>query len=477
MELVKCNNLCKKFDDKQVLNNINLSIPKGKIIGLLGKNGMGKTTLIKLINDLLTPTSGEVLINGEKPGVNSKKIISYLPERTYLDKNMNVSQIITFFNEFYDNFNEEKAIKLLKDLDLDINLKINKMSKGMQEKLQLILVMSREAELYILDEPLGGVDPATRDYILDTILLNFNEGASLIISTHIISDVERILDDVIFIDKGEIIAFIGPNGAGKSTTIKMLTGILCPSSGRAMVSGINPAKQRKKLAYKIGTVFGQKEQLWTHLTPYDNFKFFGAIYDLKDYEIEKRIKELNDTLELNDFINTPVRNLSLGQRIRCEIAASLIHKPEILFLDEPTIGLDPVVKENIRVLIKRMNKEFGTTIFLTSHDVGDIEKLCKRVIIINDGKVVLDDSMSNLKYNYLNKKIIEVKMKEKVNLSDEDGITVLKDKGYSLKLSIDVSKKSVSDVIKMLDTDKIIDINISNEPLENIIANIYKGSK
>lgn len=279
------------------------------------------------------------------------------------------------------------------------------------------------------------------------------------------------------IDKGEIIAFIGPNGAGKSTTIKMLTGILCPSSGGAIVSGINPAKQRKKLAYKIGTVFGQKEQLWTHLTPYDNFKFFGAIYDLKDYEIEKRIKELNDTLELNDFINTPVRNLSLGQRIRCEIAASLIHKPEILFLDEPTIGLDPVVKENIRVLIKRMNKEFGTTIFLTSHDVGDIEKLCKRVIIINDGKVVLDDSMSNLKYNYLNKKIIEVKMKEKVNLSDEDGITVLKDKGYSLKLSIDVSKKSVSDVIKMLDTDKIIDINISNEPLENIIANIYKGSK
>lgn len=279
------------------------------------------------------------------------------------------------------------------------------------------------------------------------------------------------------IDKGEIIAFIGPNGAGKSTTIKMLTGILCPSSGWAIVSGINPAKQRKKLAYKIGTVFGQKEQLWTHLTPYDNFKFFGAIYDLKDYEIEKRIKELNDTLELNDFINTPVRNLSLGQRIRCEIAASLIHKPEILFLDEPTIGLDPVVKENIRVLIKRMNKEFGTTIFLTSHDVGDIEKLCKRVIIINDGKVVLDDSMSNLKYNYLNKKIIEVKMKEKVNLSDEDGITVLKDKGYGLKLSIDVSKKSVSDVIKMLDTDKIIDINISNEPLENIIANIYKGSK
>ena len=150
MELVKCNNLCKEFDGKQVLNNINLTIPKGKIIGLLGKNGMGKTTLIKLINDLLTPTSGEVLINEEKPGINSKKVISYLPERTYLDKSMKISQILTFFEEFYDDFNKERAIKLLKDLDLDINSKVNKMSKGMQEKLQLILVMSRDARaLYI----------------------------------------------------------------------------------------------------------------------------------------------------------------------------------------------------------------------------------------------------------------------------------------------------------------------------------------
>lgn len=205
MELVKCNNLFKEFDNKRILCNINLTIPRGKIIGLLGKNGMGKTTLIKLMNDLLTPTSGEILINGEKPGVNSKKIISYLPERTYLDKSMTISQILTYFSEFYENFNKEKAIKLLKDLDLDINSKISKMSKGMQEKLQLILVMSRDAELYILDEPLGGVDPATRDYILDTILSNFNEGASIIISTHLISDIERILDEVIFIDKGKII--------------------------------------------------------------------------------------------------------------------------------------------------------------------------------------------------------------------------------------------------------------------------------
>lgn len=205
MELLECKHLYKEFDDKQILKDINFKIPKGKIIGLLGKNGAGKSTLIKLINDLLTPNSGEILINGKKPGVESKKIIAYLPERTYLDKEMTVNQAIKYFNEFYENFDKEKAIRLLKDLNLDINKKISKMSKGMQEKLQLILVMSRNADLYILDEPLGGVDPATRDYILDTILSNFNEGASVIISTHLIADIERILDEVIFVNEGEII--------------------------------------------------------------------------------------------------------------------------------------------------------------------------------------------------------------------------------------------------------------------------------
>ena len=205
MELLECKNLCKEFDNKPVLQDVNLKIPRGKIIGLLGKNGAGKSTLIKLINDLLTPTSGEILINGEKPGIKSKEIISYLPERTYLDKEMTIKQVIKYSEEFYKNFDSQKAINLLKDLDLDNNKKISKMSKGMQEKLQLILVMSRNAELYILDEPLGGVDPATRDYILDTILSNFSEGASVIISTHLISDIERILDEVIFVDKGKII--------------------------------------------------------------------------------------------------------------------------------------------------------------------------------------------------------------------------------------------------------------------------------
>ena len=279
------------------------------------------------------------------------------------------------------------------------------------------------------------------------------------------------------VEKGEMIAFIGPNGAGKSTTIKILTGILYNDSGSIKVLGLDPKKDRKKLSYEIGTVFGQKEQLWTHLTPYDNFKYFGAIYDIPESRVEKKIEELKMLFELDEFINTPVRNLSLGQRIRCEIVASLIHEPKILFLDEPTIGLDPVVKENIRVLIKRMNKEYKTTVFLTSHDVGDIEKLCKRVIIINDGKMVLDDTMENLKYHYLNKKIVEVKMREKVNLDDEDGITILKDKGYNLKIEIDTTKRNVTDAIKLLDPDNIVDINISNTPLENIISDIYKESK
>ena len=205
MKMIEFIDVCKNFDEQAVLKNINLTIPKGKIIGLLGKNGMGKTTLIKLINDLLTPTSGDILISGNKPGVESKKIISYLPERTYLDKSQTPLEVINYFSIFYEDFNKGKALNLLNALNLETNKKISKMSKGMQEKLQLILVMSREADLYILDEPLGGVDPATRDYILDTILSNFKEGSSVLISTHLISDIERILDEVVFIDKGEVI--------------------------------------------------------------------------------------------------------------------------------------------------------------------------------------------------------------------------------------------------------------------------------
>lgn len=285
------------------------------------------------------------------------------------------------------------------------------------------------------------------------------------------------VNDICFsVEQGEVLAFIGPNGAGKSTTIKMLTGILYPKNGDIQVMGMNPTKQRKQLAYKIGTVFGQKEQLWTHLTPYDNFKFFAAIYNLSEDESNKKIDEFIQLFDLGEYMNTPVRNLSLGQRMRCEIVASLIHSPEILFLDEPTIGLDPVVKDNIRELIKRMNKEYKTTIFLTSHDIGDIEKLCKRIIIVNNGKIVLDDSMENIKYHYLNKKVVDVKMKEGSEFFEEDGMTLLKCKGSNLKLEIDMMKRTMKDVMKSLDVDNVVDINISNVPLENIITDIYKDA-
>ncbi|MBR3138370.1 ABC transporter ATP-binding protein [Candidatus Saccharibacteria bacterium] len=205
MVLLECKNLSKNYGKKQALKDINFTIPAGKIIGLLGRNGSGKTTLIKLINNLLTPTTGQILIDNKAPGPVTKAIISYLPERTYLDRRTTIKKTLDFFQDFYKDFNKKTAQKLLKDLDLDEDQKISAMSKGMQEKLQLILVMSRKAKLYILDEPLGGVDPATRDYILDTILKNFNPNASLIISTHLISDIERILDEVIFIDKGQIV--------------------------------------------------------------------------------------------------------------------------------------------------------------------------------------------------------------------------------------------------------------------------------
>ena len=286
----------------------------------------------------------------------------------------------------------------------------------------------------------------------------------------------RAVDNISFdVEEGEILAFIGPNGAGKSTTIKMLTGILYPDGGNIKVLGIDPARERKQLAYEIGTVFGQKEQLWTHLTPYDNFRFFGAIYDIPDKAIEERIRELSDTFSLGEFINTPVRNLSLGQRIRCEIVAALIHKPKILFLDEPTIGLDPVVKENIRSLIRQMNRELHTTIFLTSHDIGDIEKLCKRIVIVNRGQIVLDDSMAHLKYHYLNKKIVEIKLHEETALPLLSGITILKEKAGQIKFEVDTSVLKINDALRSIDAENIQDINISNIPLENIITEIYRS--
>ena len=203
--IVKFNNVSKNYGKKEALKNINLEIPKGRIIGLLGPNGSGKSTMIKLINGLLTPNEGEILIKGIKPAKESKKIVSYLPERTYLNDWMKVKDIIEFFKDFYADFDEERANAMLKDLSIDTNEKLKTMSKGTKEKVQLILVMSRTADIYILDEPIGGVDPAARSYILKTILTNYNENSTLLIATHLISEIENICDDVIFISKGNIV--------------------------------------------------------------------------------------------------------------------------------------------------------------------------------------------------------------------------------------------------------------------------------
>ena len=205
MPILECVDLSKRFGSVQALDNVNLTIEPGRVIGLLGPNGSGKTTLLKLANGLLTPTGGEILIDGDAPGKASRSLVSYLPDKPYLADWMKVRQLLDFFEDFYDDFDRDRAMEMLLRLNIGENMRIKEMSKGTREKTQLILVMSRKAKLYLLDEPIGGVDPATRDYILDTIIRNYNPEAAVVISTHLIADVEQVLDDVIFIDKGKIV--------------------------------------------------------------------------------------------------------------------------------------------------------------------------------------------------------------------------------------------------------------------------------
>ena len=204
-DILQVHRITKKYGKHTALEDVTLNLPSGKIIGLLGPNGSGKTTLIKLINGLLKPTSGELVVDGYKPSVATKKIVSYLPDTTYLDDNMKIRDIFAYFKAFYDDFDQERAEHLCKDLDLDLNDRLRNLSKGNKEKVQLIVVMSRNARLYVLDEPIGGVDPATRDSILQTIINNYSEDASVIISTHLIADVEPILDEVVFLKNGHIV--------------------------------------------------------------------------------------------------------------------------------------------------------------------------------------------------------------------------------------------------------------------------------
>ena len=275
------------------------------------------------------------------------------------------------------------------------------------------------------------------------------------------------------VDEGEIIAFVGPNGAGKSTTIKMLTGIIHPTSGNMNVAGLNPVEDRKKLAYKIGCMFGQKSGLWMHLPAIDTYKLYGSMYDIPKEELEKRINEVVELFGLQDIINIPVRKLSLGQRMICEIASIMLHKPQILFLDEPTIGLDIVVKEKVRKAILDIHKKTNTTIFITSHDLGDIEKLCKRIIIIDKGIIIKDEDIETLKHEYLAEKFITIKYED--SIEDVEFDFPIADKVENkVMFKIDTNKISMSEILtKFMKYGNIIDMEAIPISLEEVIYDIY----
>lgn len=290
-------------------------------------------------------------------------------------------------------------------------------------------------------------------------------------------EISAVSDITFDLPAGEILAFIGPNGAGKSTTIKMLTGILHPNAGEASVLGLTPWKDRRQLGYHIGTVFGQKPQLWYHLPAEDTFRLFSRIYELDETAYQQRRGFIVDAFQIADLLDTPVRKLSLGQRMKCEIAASLLHKPKVIFLDEPTIGLDVVAKQQIRTAIKTLNEEEGTTIFLTSHDAGDIESLCRRVIVINHGTIIFDDKTSKLRRDYLQRKVVEVRFGEALTAPFViAGVETLKQSSHGLKLAFDGGDIPVESVLEqIIATHPVNDITISDPPLEEVISKIYSG--
>ena len=285
---------------------------------------------------------------------------------------------------------------------------------------------------------------------------------------------ESVKDVSFSIEKGEIIGYIGPNGAGKSTTIKILSGILTPDSGKCKVGKMTPWLQRKEYVKNIGVVFGQRSQLWWDIPAADTFDLLKDIYDIPNERYETVKNDLIQKLNLKDIIHVPVRQLSLVQRMRCEIAASLLHEPEILFLDEPTIGLDAISKQLVRDFIKTLNKEKKTTIILTTHDMSDIEALAKRIILIGKGQVLYDGSLQKLKNNYANKKYITVKTKDIINIRHKGIIKKQKEKdGYSFV--IDSKELNISDFLNTISKKiQIEDVEIDNENIDNMIVNLYE---
>ncbi|KOF57652.1 MULTISPECIES: ABC transporter ATP-binding protein [Clostridium] len=296
--------------------------------------------------------------------------------------------------------------------------------------------------------------------------------------------IKTAVDNISFnIDDGEVVGYIGANGAGKSTTIKMMTGILTPTSGSVLVNGIVPYENREENAKSIGVVFGQKTQLWWDLPLSETFSLLKDIYDVGDKKFKERMDFLNETLGLKDFMLSPVRTLSLGQRMRADLAAAFIHNPKVIYLDEPTIGLDVVVKDNVRKAIKKINEDYGTTIILTTHDLNDIEELCNRIIIIDNGKKIYDGGLNEIKEKYGYMTSIEAQMKEKVKLEEINFIKELDVQNIEIKvienkINITFNKNNISaaDIIeKLIGKFHILDFSIKETSIEDIVKKIYKS--
>ncbi len=273
---------------------------------------------------------------------------------------------------------------------------------------------------------------------------------------------------------GERVAYIGPNGAGKSTSIKILTGILHPTRGDARVLGLVPWDDRKRLAKRIGTLFGQRSLLWLELSPRQSYRMLAAIYGLDRTAERQRVGELGELLGATDLIDQPVRSLSLGQRMRCELAACLLHRPEILFLDEPTIGLDLVAKQRFRELLVRLNEQQGTTIFLTSHDVADIEHVAERAVVINHGEVIYDAEVVAMRRALLATKIDEVGLTGPITVPPRDGVRLLEQTDQTMKLVVETGRTSIRTVLDDLLGPAVADISVVDPPLEQVIAEIYE---
>ncbi len=295
--------------------------------------------------------------------------------------------------------------------------------------------------------------------------------------------IKKAVDDISFeINDGEIVGYIGANGAGKSTTIKMMTGILTPSSGRIIVDGVIPYENREKNAKNIGVVFGQKTQLWWDLPVSETLPLLKDIYGVSDEDYEERMNYFKEILGLDEFFLSPVRTLSLGQRMRADLAAALIHNPKIIYLDEPTIGLDVVVKESVRKAIKDINEKYGTTIILTTHDLNDIEELCNRIIIIDSGKKIYDGELEGVKEQFGYLTTIKIQLKDKSNI-EKINFARFKDDDFKLnmkesKINITFNKNNISsaDIIgEVMKKSKVIDFNIKETSIEDIVKKMYKN--